>query len=100
MFSTKTILSQATSAFVPKPQRLKERTYKLDRLVAFPGEDAPGIGRRHFPRREEIEGDKKPKKIDQHHLFSAEQLYHEFPSFVHTSCPLNVTDKGTYTIFY
>lgn len=75
--------------------RVLGRSYKHPNPVLFPGEDAPGIGRRHFPRREEAVEDFKFKKVDQHHLLTTEQCYELFPCSVHTSCPLKVLDKGT-----
>lgn len=75
--------------------RMLGRSYKHPNPVLFPGEDAPGIGRRHFPRREEAVEDVKFKKVDQHHLLTTEQCYELFPCSVHTSCPLKVLDKGT-----
>jgi len=58
----------------------------------FPGEDAPGTGRRHVPFNEELKEKQTSKNVDGHHLVTTQDYYAAFPSLVHTSCPLEITD--------
>ena len=79
-------------------KRTPKKATPLKNTVLFPGEDAPGTGRRLFPSTEEFE--EAPSEVitnetDKHRLRTTQEYYAVFPSLVHTSCPLEITDTGT-----
>ena len=92
-------IAPRASAIKKEPKRLSPRSTKLlQNVVQFPGEDAPGTGRRHFPTSEEREVvTGAAPNIDKHHLVTTQDYYAAFPSLVHTSCPLEITDRGKHT---
>lgn len=80
---------------IRKEIRAPGRTRAWKNIVHYPGEDAPGTGRRHVPLKEEHQRETRGvKSIDKHHLVTTEDYYAAFPSLVHTSCPLEITDTG------
>ncbi|KAK9908676.1 hypothetical protein WJX75_001313 [Coccomyxa subellipsoidea] len=82
----------------PKGSRLtvtpRRRSVGRHSQAPFPGEDAPGTGRRHFP--EEVPEPKvsvaeRPESFE---MRSTQDMYKEFPGLIRSSYPLYIRTAG------
>lgn len=88
MLAGRTIRCGPRGGLLPRQPRQR-------RPARFPGEDAPGTGRRVFPSKQETKKESTVyTEVDRHHLVATADYYAAFPSLVHTSCPLTITDTG------
>ncbi|CAL8461851.1 g1382 [Coccomyxa elongata] len=79
---------------VPLYTAPRRRSVGRHSQTPFPGEDAPGTGRRHFP--EEVPESKvsvaeRPESFE---MRSTQDMYKEFPGLIRSSYPLYVRNAG------
>lgn len=63
-------------------------------LLRFPGEDAPGAGRRRIPRPSETPFRKKFQSAPLFPQLTTEECYRAFPIQVKSSCPIVPTEQS------
>eukprot|EP00951_Prasinocladus_malaysianus_P021597 scaffold178763_cov28-Prasinocladus_malaysianus.AAC.2 len=86
-------LSVTASAAAPRHtiRSMDVAQRKRAEIVSFPGEDAPGTGKRVLPPLVDNEVS-SIRSAEKHRGLSTEEYYARFPSMARASCPLAVSD--------